>query len=53
MYSKISMVFFSKKKATRKKIYNTRFSVKGFSILVKTLFPDLTASVSTSFIKTD
>lgn len=39
------MVFFNKKKAARKKIYNARFSVKGFLILKNTSFADLTASV--------
>ena len=38
MYLKISMNFFSKKKATRKKIYNAPFSANRFSILVNTLF---------------
>ena len=47
MSLKISMVFFIKK-ATRKKkkeIYNVRFSVKEFSILVNTPLADLMASV--------
>ena len=41
------MVFFIKKKATRKKkeIYNARFSVKEFSILANTSLADLMASV--------
>ena len=44
MYLKISMALFIKNKATRKKIDNVRFSVKGFPILADTLFADLTVS---------
>ena len=47
MYLKFSIVFFSKKKSTRKKsaAFVFLFSVEGSSILANTSFPDLTASI--------
>ena len=36
--------------ATRKKIYNARFAVKGFSILANTSFDELTDSVVPALI---
>ena len=45
MCLKISMVFFNKVKATRKKIiYNARFCVSGFYMLANISFADLTDS---------